>query len=41
MWTQRELSDGTFDFQDLLDAHDFLDWKEAAVAEAADRARRK
>jgi hypothetical protein len=28
MWRQRELSDGTYDFSDLLDAHEFLDTRE-------------
>lgn len=28
MWRQRELTDGTYDFSDLLDAHEFLDVKE-------------
>lgn len=28
MWLQRELRDGTYDFKDLLDAHEMLDVKE-------------
>ena len=28
IWSQRELFDGTYDFLDLLEAHEFLDVKE-------------
>ena len=35
LWRQHELSDGTYDFDDLLDAHELL----AVKAINADRAR--
>lgn len=36
LWRQRETFDGTYDFQDLLDAHEFLDVKEENEARFAD-----
>lgn len=28
MWLHRELRDGTYDFVDLCEVHQLLDWKE-------------
>jgi len=36
MWAQRELFDGTYDFADLLDIHEYLDVKDANAARSAE-----
>ena len=36
MWAQRELFDGTYDFADLLDIHEYLDVKDANAERSAE-----
>ena len=36
MWRQRELRDGTYTFQDLLDVHEYLDVLEENQRRAAE-----
>jgi hypothetical protein len=40
LWRQRELSDGTYDFEDLLDALEYLDVRDENTRRAEDAAAR-
>lgn len=40
MWRQHEVFDGTYDFDDLLDAHEIIFVKEENAARARDAAER-
>jgi hypothetical protein len=41
LWRQHELTDGTYDIQDLLDAHEYLDVLEENERRAAEWRERK
>ncbi|HEX4209510.1 MAG TPA: hypothetical protein VHY56_03890 [Candidatus Binataceae bacterium] len=36
IWTHREIFDGTYSFEDLLDAHELLDFREENQRRAAE-----
>jgi uncharacterized protein DUF6889 len=40
LWRQRETTDGTYDFEDLLDALEYLDVKDENTRRAEDAAER-
>jgi hypothetical protein len=37
MWQQYQLRDGTYDFADLCEAHQLLDWKDETLRKASER----